>query len=280
MAKKIKQIKSYQSEINKPETEYLAFVKEYNEKGMEIRFVEFTEDNEVEYEHILECDSNFNPIKEEIISNSDEYSEQKTYKYDENNKLIEEKIQYQNAWESIKKYERDAEKRCVKVTTFDEEDEIEESSEIYYNETGEILKRIEFDEYGKQKSKVEHSFDDKGLLILKEEYSNTKKPDKIFHYHYNENGVLYAVETKNSRNHLVDWTKITFDEKNRPIEQANMAGTRLVIEYNDNESEITETYYLANGAIYNRTKYKKNAEGLTEYEETSDKITRYVYEYF
>ncbi|HNY44980.1 MAG TPA: hypothetical protein PKH15_09860 [Bacteroidales bacterium] len=280
MAKKIRLIKSYQSEINKPETEYLAVVKEYNEKGMEIRLVEYTEDNEIEYEHTLECDSDFNPIREEIISKSDEYSEQKTFKYDENNKLIEEKIQYQNAWESIKKYERDQEKRCVIITTFDEEGEVEESSEIYYNEKGEIITRIENDEYGKQKNKVKNSFDEKGILISKEEYSNTKKPDKIYHYHYNENGDLYAVETQNSRNRLIDWTKIVFDDKNRPIEQVNMAGTKLVIEYNDEESEITETYYLANGTIYNKTKYKKNSEGLTEYEETSDKITRYVYEYF
>jgi len=280
MAKKIRLIKSYQSEINKPETEYLAVVKEYNEKGMEIRLVEYIEDNEIEYEHTLECDSDFNPIREEIISKSDEYSEQKTFKYDENNKLIEEKIQYQNAWESIKKYERDQEKRCVIITTFDEEGEVEESSEIYYNEKGEIITRIENDEYGKQKNKVKNSFDEKGILISKEEYSNTKKPDKIYHYHYNENGDLYAVETQNSRNRLIDWTKIVFDDKNRPIEQVNMAGTKLVIEYNDEESEITETYYLANGTIYNKTKYKKNSEGLTEYEETSDKITRYVYEYF
>ena len=280
MAKKIRLIKSYQSEINKPETEYLAVVKEYNEKGMEIRLVEYTEDNEIEYEHTLECDSDFNPIREEIISKSDEYSEQKTFKYDENNKLIEEKIQYQNAWESIKKYERDQEKRCVIITTFDEEGEVEESSEIYYNEKGEIITRIENDEYGKQKNKVKNSFDEKGILISKEEYSNTKKPDKIYHYHYNENGDLYAVETQNSRNRLIDWTKIVFDDKNRPIEQVNMAGTKLVIEYNDEESEITETYYLANGAVYNKTKYKKNSEGLVEYEETSEKITRYVYEYF
>lgn len=280
MTKKIRLIKSYYSEINKPETEYLAIVKEFNENGEEIRTAEYNSENEIEYEHKLEYDSNSKLIKEETNSKTDEYSEQKTYIYDENNKLIEEKIQYQNDWQSIIKYERNEEKLCLKITTTDEDDEIEEIKEIYYNEKSDIIKQIEIDEYGKQKSKIQNTFDEKGLLILKEEYSNSKKPDKIHHYYYNENGDIYAIQTQNHRGRVLDWTKIVFDDKNRPVEQNNMAGVKITIEYNEVKNEITEIYYLANGEIYSKTKYKKNQDGLTEYEENNEKLIKYVYEYF
>ncbi len=280
MTNKIRVIKTFVNEPDNLETEFLSSIREYNERGLETRYVEYSPDNKIEFEHIVEFDNKNNPIKEETISHSEDYSEKKFITYDEKGRILEEKTEYQEGWLSVKKFERDSEKRCLKVVVYDEDDEIEEFNEYYYNEKGDIVSQVEKDENDKQKSKIINTFNDEGILIMKEEYLDSKKPEKIHRYYYNDVGNLNALQTVNAKERVLDWVKVLFDEQNRPIEQNTMSGAKITIEYLDDEKVTIEKHLSPNGEIINQTKIFRNSEGLPIREETGESIKRFEYEYF
>lgn len=280
MENKIRIIKTYVSDVNNPETEYLISIKEYDTNGTEIYLKEYDEQNNVTFEHKIETDALGNPIKEETIGYADNYGEKKFFTWDDKGRLIEEKIEYDGGWFSILKYNRDPEQKLVKVTTVDEDGEIEESNETVFNDKGDIVSYTEFDEDGKQKLKTCNTYREDGFLIMKEEYVDSKKPDKIHHYYYNESERLTAVQTLNSSGRNIDWAKLSYDDKNRPVEQLSMSGAKISIAYNDESGEITETHFAANDEIVSVKTSLRNAEGLIASETNTEKVTRYVYEYF
>jgi hypothetical protein len=280
MENKIRIIKTFVSEVKNPDTEYLSSIREFDNIGRETYLKEYDEENNVIFEHKIETNADGNPINEETISYTDDYGEKKHFTWDEKGRLKSEKIEYDGGWFSIKMYERNADKKLLKITTVDEDGEVEESNETIFTEKDDILSYTEFDETGKQKLKTVNTYREDGFLIMKEEYSDSKKPDKTHHYYYNESGLLTAVQTLNSSGRSLDWAKVNYDEKNRPIEQLTMSGAKISLEYNEETGEITETHFASNGEVVSMSKTLKNADGYVVSVKEIEKVTRYVYEYF
>lgn len=280
MGNKIRIIKTFVSDVNNPQSEFLSSIREFDSNGNEIFLKEYDEDNNAVFEHKIECDSNGNPISEQTISYTDDYGEKKHYKWDEKGRLIEEKIEYDGGWFSIKKYERNADQKLLRVVTIDEDDEVEESNETIFTDKGDILSYCEFDEDGKQKNKTVNTYREDGLLIMKEEYTDSKRPDKTHHYYYNDEGRLTAVQTLNASGRSLDWAKVNYDEKNRPTEQLTMSGARISLSYDEENGEVTETHFSSNEQIVSMTKTLRDADGNIVSVKEIEKVTRYVYEYF
>lgn len=280
MGNKIRIIKTFVSDVNNPQSEFLSSIREFDSNGNEIFLKEYDEDNNAVFEHKIECNTPGNPISEQTISYTDDYGEKKHYKWDEKGRLIEEKIEYDGGWFSIKKYERNADQKLLRVVTIDEDDEVEESNETIFTDKGDILSFCEFDEDGKQKNKTLNTYREDGLLIMKEEYTDSKRPDKTHHYYYNDEGRLTAVQTLNASGRSLDWAKVNYDEKNRPIEQLTMSGAKISLSYDEETGEVTETHFSSNEQIVSMTKTLRDADGNIVSVKEIEKVSRYVYEYF
>jgi hypothetical protein len=278
MEKKVRIIRTYvRPSLN--DDEFLMMIREYDKNGNQIFTKEYDEENQVIFENKLNFE-NEKLISEESISYTDNYGEKKSYTYDESGKLIAEKIEYDGGWYSIKKYERDSGNRILTISSYDEENQLEEMSQTEYDEKGNIVSYREYDEENNLKQMVKNNYREDGLLVLKEEYEDSKKPIKTHHYYYNDEGKITAVQTLNSSGRSLDWVKINYNEKGRPQEQLTMSGLKVVLEYSENEKTITETQISSSGEIVNITKVIKDENGEISEEHSVDKMKRYVYEYF
>lgn len=275
MEKKIRIIKAFVKDSNESGNEYLSMIREFDINGNHIFTKEYDEENETVFESKAKFDSESRILSEEILD-----GEKKFYTYDDNGKLVSEKIIYDGGWFSVKKYERDSEKRLVKTVCRDEDDEVEEYTETEYNERGDILCFKEYDESEKIKSMVVNTYRDDGLLILKEEYTTSKKPDKLHHYYYNENGRINAVQTLNSSGRQLNWVKIVYDEKGKPVEQLTMSGSRITVEYDEESRTSTEIHYDGGGEMRSKVITTRDDEDNIISEKSAGKVIRFVYEYF
>jgi hypothetical protein len=279
MEQKIRLIKTF-VKINESENEFLSMIKEFDANGNMVFLKEYDETKTVVFEHKNCFDDKGKIISEEIISHSDDYGEKKSYKYDDNQRLIEERIDYDGGWFSIKKYERDMEQKSLTISCLDEDGELEELAEIKYNSNGDILSKLEYDEEKVIKEMHVNTFDENGILVLKEEFDNRKKLEKAHHYYYAEGGKINAIRTLNAKGNTLDWVKIAYDQNDKPVEQQMMSGAKVVIEYNNEESTVTELQFNPSGEMVSKIKTIKNKEGNVLEEHSPDKITRFEYEYF
>jgi len=280
MEKKIRIIKTYIGDPQNAENEHLSMIREFDVNGNQIFTKEYDEDGKVVFENKLVVAENNRILTEETISYTDDYGEKKTFSYDADGKLISEKIEYDGGWFSIRKYERDAAKRSIRIVSCDEDDEVEEISETEYNEKGDILCHKDYDENNKQKDMIVNTYREDGLLILKEEYKDSKKPEKIHHYYYDDAGQITAVQTLNQTGRPLDWVKLVYDENGKPVEQLMMSGAKITVEYDVDSKTVTETHYNPSGAVTVLTKTMRDEEGNIIEEKNIDSLNRFVYEYF
>ncbi len=274
MGNKIRIIKTY-VKTTAESVENLAMIREFDNNGNMIFVKEYDEEGLVIFETKSEFDSDSKILSEEVLD-----GENKTYTYNDDGQLVLEKIEYDGGWFSFRKYEQDLEKKIVKVTCCDEDDELEEYSETEYNDNGDLLCLKEFDEENKLKSMQVNSYREDGLLLLKEEYTTSKKPDKIHHYYYNDDGRITAVQTLNSSGRQLDWVKIIYDENGKPAEQLTMSGTRITLDYDKETKTVTEVSYDGSGEMTSKVITTRDDAGNILTEESSGRVSRYVYEYF
>ncbi|HNQ66782.1 MAG TPA: hypothetical protein PKN32_00260 [Bacteroidales bacterium] len=280
MENKIRLIKTFIKQSSEDTSGFLSLIREFDANGNLIFTKEYDEDNNVIFENKLVFNENDKLIVDETINYQDNYGEKKTYLYGDDGKLISERIDYEGGWFSIKKYERDSEKRILKITCFDENDELEEITETEFNEQGDIVCRKEFDENNRLKQMTVNTYKEDGILILKEEYTNSKKPDKIHHYFYNDNNKITAVQTLNSSGRQLDWVKIEYDDNGLPISQINMSGAKIILEHDIENRTIIESHYNNAGKIMSISKTIRDKDGNIVEEHSDDTIKSYVYEYF
>ncbi|HOZ30201.1 MAG TPA: hypothetical protein PLL66_04730 [Bacteroidales bacterium] len=280
MEKKIRLIKTFVKHGDNDSKTYLSMIRGFDINGNQIFTKEYDEENNVVFENKLIYDENNNIISDETINYQDNYGEKKVYSYDDAGKLISERIDYDGGWFTLKKYERDTERKAIIVTSLDENDEVEEKVETEYNENGDIVCRKEYDENIKLKQMTVNTYREDGILILKEEYTTSKKPDKVHHYFYSENGKITAVQTLNSSGRQLDWFKIEYDENGLPLSQLNMSGAKICLEHDPANRTIIESHYNSNGKLMSVVTTIRNEEGDITEERSEELTTSYVYEYF
>lgn len=280
MEKKIRLIKTFIKQSQEDVSGYLAMIREYDINGNHIFTKEYDEENNVLFENKLSFNENNKLISDETINYQDNYGEKRNCSYDADGKLRSERIEYEGGWFSVKKYERDFENKTLRILSLDENDELEEITEIVYNEKGDIVSHKEFDEDNKQKQMTVNTYRDDGILILKEEYTNSKKPDKIHHYFYNESGKITAVQTLNSSGRQIDWVKLEYDENGLPISQLNMSGAKITLNHDIENRAIIESHLNSAGKLLSIVKTIRDEDGNLIEEHADDIVKTYVYEYF
>jgi hypothetical protein len=280
MAKKIHVIKTLVSGQDEANVEVLSMLQEFDINGNLILTNEFDEDGNVVYESRQQFDDRNRIIFSKIISEEDDYGEKKNYSYSESGQLEKERIEYDGGWFSVRNYEYDPETKSSKMTCVDEDNELEEMIIIEYNEKKLPISHKEYDEYSKLKLMVKTAYNDDDTIAVKEEYDQKGKLEKTTKYFYNDDGKLLGLKVLNRKEKLLDWVKIEYNENGQPIEQLFMSGAKIQIEYNPDNNSSTELYLNSNGEISNKTTFIRDFEDRIIEEQTNDKITKYIYEYY
>lgn len=280
MENKIRLIKTFIKQSPEDASGYLAMIREFDNNGNLLFTKEYDEENNVIFENRLSYSDSNKLLSDETINYQDDYGEKKNYSYDSEGTLMTERIEYEGGWFSVKKYERNVEDRILRVISVDENDEVEEIFETEFDENDNIICQKEFDEENKLKRMTVNTYRDDGILILKEEYSNSKKPDKVHHYYYNDSAKITAVQTLNSSGRQLDWVKLEYDENGSPISQLNMSGTKICLEYESENKAIIESHYNSAGKLLSIVKTIRDENGNVVEEHSDDIVKTYVYEYF
>lgn len=280
MEQKIHFVKTLVKNDKNSDSEYVSMIQEYDKNGNIILTQEYDDENNLTFENKQEYNENNKLISENTISYIDGYKEDKTFIYDADGYLINERIEFDGGWVSHKKYEFDSDKKSLKITSLDEEDEVEEIILIEYNENKAIVCQKEYDEYEKLKLMIKNEYNEYGELSLKEEYDNKEKLDKSIYYYYNDNNKLFGIETLNKKGKVLDWVKLEYDENNNITQQLMMSGYRIEIKYNNETNSIVESRINSNGDLEGETTIIKNKEGNVLEEHSLEKVIKYLYEYF
>lgn len=275
---KIHYVKIYVAPAINAEAKRVTDLKEYDLNGNLISSKNYDEDGNITYSQEFVFDDNDKIIKESISDFEQDYNETKEYKYDSaTGKLIEEMIDYGEAGFSVLKYER--KDNILFITQFDEDGEIEETTEICFDTNGNILSKIVRDDMENITEKFVNKFDDDGKLILKEEYDLNNKLEKCHYYFYTPSGKISALKVTNSRDQIIDWVKIEFDENENPISQSMMSGEKILLEYPE-PNVVIEKYINSAGIELSQKKIIRDEKGNTLEEHSLDEIKFYEYIFY
>ena len=252
-------------------------LKEYDLNGNLISSKNYDEDGNISYSQEFVFDYNGKIIKESISDFEQDYYENKEYKYDSaTGKLIEEKVDYGEAGFSVLKYER--KDNILFITQFDEDGEVEETAEICFDANGNILSKVVRDNMESITEKFVNRFDDDGKLILKEEYDSNKL-EKSHYYFYTPSGKISALKVTNSRDQIIDWVKIEFDDNENPISQSMMSGEKILLDYPE-PNVIIEKYINSAGIELSQKKIIRDEKGNTLEEHSLDEVKYYEYIFY
>lgn len=271
-------VKTFVQKSEDTSIKYLYELKEYDKNGNLICLKNYNENGDVIYENTFVFDEGGKLIKESLTDFKGSYNETKEYKYADNTDLlIEEKIDYGEAGYSVKKYFREDKKIIIKL--LDEDGDIEEETEIILDDNGNTVSQTSKDDMGNITEKFKNNFDDNGKLILKEEFDNRGKLEKSHYYFYTSADKLQAIKTLNSREKIIDWVKIDFNDKELPVLQTSMSGDRIEIEY-PAENIIIQKYINSSGVEVTNTQIIRDEKGNTLEEHSPEEIKTYEYIYY
>ncbi len=278
--RKLKKISIYTKINNEQGEEFLSSEQEFNEDEQLISNKEYDNENNLTFLLEMSYNENKQPVKEVSDHISDGFKEIKTMEYDEKGKLVKEKTEYFGGAYSVKKYIRNANEKSVEIITYDEDDEIEESQKLNYDDKNRIISKSEFDDKGKLVEKTVIVYDeDTDELIQREEYNRKNKLEKIHFYNYDESGRLTSVITENSKGKMLDWVKFAYDSDNKLVLQKTMSGTMIKIDYKNNNKLKKEEHYNQAGAKINEITTQLDEKGRVISETSLGKELVYRYDW-
>lgn len=281
MDKIIKKASAYTKLKVPGSVEFLSSVQEYTTEGNLLFNKEFDQDGNLD--SVIEMDYDENDLlkKEATIHVKDGFEERKSYEYDENAKLISQRIDYHGGAWSIKKYKRNNQEKSLEIITLDEENQLEEKEILMFDDKNRLISRAEYDEKEKLKEKTISIYDDQNdLIIRKEEYNKKNKIEKVHLYFYNKEKKLEGIKTENRKGKLLDWVKLEYDDKGSVIMQKSMSGVALVLEHDYDKRITVEKQHDNSGALVNEIISEKDEYGNVIKEKSVDKEVRYLYEYW
>ena len=243
MSEKIKETKKF---IKRDSDDFfLAETQVFNIDGLCISSLEFDNEDTLVRKYEAKYDTKNLPIFEKTVEVEDDFEEIKHYEYNDSGVLIKEIIETNAEWKTIKIYEYDDNKKIVIIKSYDEEDEIEESSEIQYNDNHKIIYKKDFDANGKLTRKVENNYDDSENLINYAEYDRKERLEKEYDYSYRSDNRLEEIIVYNLKGKIIDWTKNEYDEDGKINKQLFMSGEYKTFDYENNKT--TEHHFASNG---------------------------------
>ncbi|MGC9331059.1 MAG: hypothetical protein ACP5DZ_04180, partial [Bacteroidales bacterium] len=179
---KIKSIKTIQTEIDG--TSFTSEYLEYNDDNDLTLSIKYDADGNV-IEKIENIYKDGKKVIEENYISEDELAEEHHFEYDPDGKLKTEKIHYAEGYSATRHFIRDKIKRELRIEEVDENGDIEELTVQKYDENDQLIEKTGYDYHGKLDNAVRITYNNKGQVIVQEEYEKImKKPVRIREYSY------------------------------------------------------------------------------------------------
>lgn len=244
---------------------YLSETQEFNNNGSLILNEIFNEEKILLRKFYAEYNEAQKLILERNEEIEDEFEETKTYFYDEKARLQTEIIKSNSGWLTKKVYEHNDDEKTVKITSYDEDDIVEESFFIQYSDNNKIIYKKDFDETGKLVNKISYEYDNQGNMINSSEFDNKEKLVKEYDYTYNINNQVLELVVYNYKGKIIDWAKYEYNDKNQLVKQSFMSGECKTIDYED--LKVIEKYFDSNSVEKQSTEtiLDKNGKILEEH---------------
>lgn len=224
--------------------EQLESIQNFDQQGNLIEQIDYDSSGEIAM-HVRNTYQNSLIIKKEILDQSGDIQEDKTYFYKDN--LLEKVVtHYAEGYEDETLYTYDANQQLLSAITYDEG---EESDKIIYSRETNQLKVEVFNDFGHMESRETQVRNDKGLLIhrkledveagIREEWEYIyNEQDQPIESRYTRNPDAIRHTTKHFYEEGLEVRNETFDGKNTSVQYFQYNDQKEIVsqkEYNDKE---------------------------------------------
>jgi hypothetical protein len=256
--KKIKSIKTVQTDIDG--TSFTSEYLEYNNENELTLSIKYDAEGNVIEKNVNVFD-NGKKVNEKNYTSEEELAEEHDFEYDDEEKLIKEKIKYAEGYEAVRKFIRDNDRRELRIEELDEDGKLEEHTVQKYDEKNRLIEKAAYDYLGKLETAVSLHYDDHGQVLVQEEYEKKmKKPVRIREYTYTESGEIKTMLVKNRKGKVIDNYVLKYDNEGRLLEQRSVQSGAIAREYEDGLLK-TEVLTDAAGNIQTKTDYDYDEHG-------------------
>ncbi|NLA24355.1 MAG: hypothetical protein GX879_05250 [Bacteroidales bacterium] len=276
---KIRSITATTTLKNSETKPFKSLQKEFDENGNLLSEIKYNKDGEITSRHYNIYNDKALLEKSEYVDNEHETSETHEYFYDDNGNLIKETTDFGQGFLSVFVFEKDFKNNQIRIIEQDEDDEIEETKVQTFDEDGNLLEEISYNDANKEILKTINIFDHNKRIIKKEEHDLRYKTVQIHEYYYSNEGLLEGIKSVNKKGRLLNWVKIEYDENKRPTQQTSMNGALISIEY-DGDNKRKEKHLDAGGNVVFESELELNEKGNVIVEHSPENIIHYTYEYF
>lgn len=275
--KKVKRLKATTS-YNNSDVKYLSAIHEYDENGNQTLDASFSEDGETENKTISIYDNKNRRTEILIYFDNEQLSSHSIFEYNENDKIINEAIKYNDGSSSIKIYNYEKNKTTIIQT--DDEGELEEKEVLILDEAERVIERIIYDDTNTQKERHQNTYSEDGTLINRIEYGQKNDFVAERQFKYDENKNLIMRKSVNQKGGIIDLIKYKYNEQNKLVEQEMKNHFIVKYIYDEEKREMIEERYHANGILVQRTLSRFNADRFLVEEQHLEHTITYEYELY
>ncbi len=276
---KIKSITTVTHEKQTENDPYKSQYREFNANGDVLVETRYNSDGEVLSKTVNIYNEQHQTTRTEFYDAEQETTEIHDFFYDNRGNLIRETVDFEQGFITVYNYKYNSDGNEIRISEQDEDGEVEEVKIQRYDANGNLLSEQIFDDENHMISETINQLDHNQRLIRKEETDCRYKTSQIHEYYYHESGRLTGIKTVNQKAKVLNWVKLEFDEKNRPVRQTSMSGAGIVMEYSG-ENTRSERHIDAYGRVVLELETITDNDGRVLKEISPDSVTEYRYEFF
>lgn len=260
---KIKRLSKYISILGDNDEklfEYKTYEQQFDEHQNCIKEIEFNASNEIESASGYKYNGNNKMIEEIHYFNEDEVGEIIKYKLSEDGKPLEIETVYADDAKSIKKISRA--EHFLSVKSFDEAGEQEGEETIKFDQNGRPLEEVQIDEDGNVVQRSVYKYDESDRVTSRVNYGEKDEFLVKALFEYDDDGNLVKLLQLNEKGNLISSNNYSYDKQgNQVLLQSNQHVQRTA--YDDGNRIVhQETMNRSNNMVENFTEYKYGDHGL------------------
>ena len=251
--------------------EFIEQITHYNKNGDIIETAKFVEDHELEIKIIRVYDeTNFLAEETHYHEDETEFTEKYIFKKNGSGKLNSFEKHYQDGSIEITNFEYNEAGNLIKKIQFDEDGNTEKTNEYIFDSSNQLIESKEMDESGSIHENILLKYDSKNRLIEAEELDIASQTGIITLNSYNEKDEISESIIRDAKGKLLRKITNMYDESGniikRNLENYNEYHRIDITNYSyDHESRIVSEEVLGPfEEIRQKTNYEYNADGNLE----------------
>jgi len=264
MEKKIKKIEEYTQLTNtngEVVNEFITYRQELNEAGKTVLDAAWESNGALQNKSTYTYDDKGNQISQKVFLDEENVSEEWTYAYDEQQKLIQKTVEYADG--SISSYQKNIEpENTFEWVAKDEDGEFEGKEISKFNNNDLLLINIEEDDEGFELLRKEFEYDENDNMISQTIFENGEPLSKEIMKYDANNNLIHSVSLSPGGNKISE-TKYYYNENNKLSYRDINDEMRVEYTYdeNGNQTEIKQTN-LQTELNLGLVQFKYNEEGV------------------